>query len=162
VGELSKREDVWQRKATETAIAAAREIVAGLGSLANTPVGKLSDLQWGWIISAALFGWVTTRCEQAIAEGLDQEDAVRLIGGAQSPDQVAIIRTILEPLADQAGIDWSLPMSAWSKDTMVGFLVLAWQLIGKAELARDQGPNRILQKSRSNKSEPTWDDGIAF
>jgi len=51
-------------------------------------------------------------------------------------------------LADQAAIDWSLPLQAWSKDTMTNFLLAAWQLINKAELARDQGPGKILRKTK--------------
>ena len=43
-----------------------------------TPVGRLTDLQWGWLVTAAIFGWIQTRCQQAIEEGLDQEQAVRL------------------------------------------------------------------------------------
>ena len=46
----------------------------------NTPVGRLTDLQWGWIVTAVIFGWIETRIEQAIAEGIDQEAAVRMTG----------------------------------------------------------------------------------
>ena len=57
----------------------------GSSPLMNTPVGRLTDQQWGWIFAGALFGWITTRCQQAIAEGLDQEEAVRLTGHTPSP-----------------------------------------------------------------------------
>ena len=112
-----------------------------------TPVGRLSDLQWGWLVTAAIFGWIQTRCEQAIEEGLDQEQAVRLTGLSPSPCDVAVVRSILPTLAGQAAIDWKQPLEAWSKDAMTNFLLQAWRLISAAEIARDQGAGKILQKS---------------
>ena len=148
MGELSRREDEWQRKATAAAIAGARKIAAGCKGLgSSTPVGRLTDEQWGWIITAAIFGWIETRVEQAIAEGLDQEQTVRLTGLSPSPCDVAVVQSILPTLADTAAIDWTQPLAAWSKDTMSGFLLAAWDLIRKAEIARDHGPGGILQKS---------------
>ena len=111
-----------------------------------TPIGRLTDTQWGWLITAAIFGWTRTRCEQAIAENIDQEAAMRLTGLCPSPCDVAAVSSILPLLADQAAIDWSQPLAAWSKDAMTNFLLLAWQLINKAELARDQG--KIIGKSK--------------
>jgi hypothetical protein len=148
MGEISKKEDEWQTKATEAAIAAARKIALNSTGLPPmTPVGRLSDLQWGWIVTAAIFGWIQTRVEQAIEEGLDQEQAVRLTGLNPSPCDVAVVRSILPKLAEKAAIDWSQPLEAWSKDTMASFLLLAWRLIGVAEIARDQGAGKILHKS---------------
>jgi hypothetical protein len=148
MGKLTEKEDAWQAKATEAAIAGARKIALNCTGLPPmTPVGRLSDHQWGWIVTAAIFGWIQTRCEQAVAEGLDQEEAVRLTGLNPSPCDVAIVRSILPELADKAAIDWSQPLEAWSKDTMVNFLLIAWRLIGAAEIARDHGAGRILQKS---------------
>jgi hypothetical protein len=51
------------------------------------------------------------------------------------------------PALDQAGIDWAQPVQDWSKDVMVSFLLLAWQLITKAKLARDHGPGKVFRKS---------------
>jgi hypothetical protein len=150
MGEISKREDEWQRKATSAAIAEARKIVLGNGRLMNTPVGRLSDVHWGWIIAGALFGWITTRCQQAIIEGLDQEEAVRSLEGAASSSEVAAVRAILPALAEQADINWSQPVSAWSNETMAGFVLLVWQLLEQAELARDRRAGGILRKSDFN------------
>jgi hypothetical protein len=148
MGELTKKEDAWQVKATEAAIAGARKIALNSTGLPPmTPISKLSDLQWGWIVTAAIFGWIQTRVEQAIAEGLDQEQAVRQTGLTPSPCDVAVVRSILPELAEKAAIDWSQPLEAWSKDTMASFLLLAWRLISAAEIARDQGPDKILRKS---------------
>ena len=148
VNEISKKEDAWQAKATEAAIAAVRKNALNSSGLPPmTPVGRLNDLQWGWLVTAAIFGWIQTRCQQAIEEGLDQEQAVRLTGLMPSPGDVAVVTSILPMLADQAGIDWALPLKAWSKDTMTNFLLMAWRLIEAREIARDQGPGKILKRS---------------
>jgi hypothetical protein len=150
MNEASKREDDWQSKATAAAIAGARKIALNCQGLPTaTPIGKISDLQWGWIVTAAIFGWIETRCAQAIEEGLNQEEVVRSTGLSPSPCDVAVVRSILPELADTAGVDWSQPLAAWSKDTMTNFLLLAWQLITKAETARDHGPNKILRKPQT-------------
>jgi hypothetical protein len=146
MGKISQHEDDWQAKATAAAIAEARKIVEDNAALKTTPAGRLSDLQWGWIIAAALFGWITRRCEQAIAEGIDHEDAVRMLELDPSPADVAAARSILPDLADQAKIDWEQPLKAWSKETMTDFVLLAWKLLNRAEVARDAGPG-IIQKS---------------
>jgi hypothetical protein len=148
VNETTKKENEWLDKATAAAIAGARKIALNSTGLPPmTPVGRLTDSQWGWIVTGAIFGWIQTRVEQAIAEGLDQEQAVRLTGLSPSPCDVAVVRSILPTLADQAAIDWAQPLEAWSKDVMVNFLLLAWRLIDAAEIARDQGPGKILRKS---------------
>ena len=95
-----------------------------------------------------IFGWIETRVQQAIAEGLDQEQTVRLTGLSPSPCDVAVVRSILPALADQAGIDWSLPLTAWSKDTMVGFLLLAWQ---SDRQGRDRARSRSGQDPPANR-----------
>jgi hypothetical protein len=141
ISKLAQKEDEWQAKATAAAIASARKIVAINGGSfpATVLLGKLSDQQWGWIVTAAIFGWIETRCAQAIAEGLDQEVAVRLTGLNPSPCDVAAVNSILPLLADKAGIDWKLPLSAWSKNDMTNFLLMAVRLIDAAAEARDSG-----------------------
>jgi hypothetical protein len=147
--EITKKENDWQDRATAAAIEGARKVALSFkgsqGLPATTQVGRLTEAQWGWIVTGAIFGWVQCRCQQAIAEGLDQEQAVRLTGLSPSPCDVAAVHSILPALAEQAGIDWSQPLAAWSKDTMASFLLLAWQLITKAEAALDQG--KVLQPS---------------
>jgi hypothetical protein len=144
--EITDKENEWQDQATAAAIAGARKIALGNTPLMNTPVGRLTDSQWGWIVTAAIFGWIRTRCQQAIAEGVDQEEAVRSTGPSPSPRDAAVVASILPTLADTACVDWALPLQAWSKDAMTGFLLLAWQLIQKAETTSDQG--KIIGKSK--------------
>jgi hypothetical protein len=147
MGARSQLENEWLDKATAAAVAAARRIASSPGPLMNTPVGRLSDHEWGIICAAVIFGWVETRVQQAIVEGRDQEEMVRLTGLSPSPCDSAVVRSILPALADQAGIDWTLPLTAWSGDTMVGFLLLAWRLLGEAETARDHGLGKILKRA---------------
>ena len=157
MGEISKREDEWQRRATAAAIAAARQVAPDNEPLMRTPVGKLTDQQWGWFIVAAIFGWITTRYQQAIAEGLDPEvEAVRITDCSPAPDELAVVQSILPALADQAAVDWSQPLSAWSKDTMAGFVWLAWQLLNKNAQALEESPCKILKKKPA--SRPEWDE----
>lgn len=144
MGEITKREDEWLRRATAVAIAEARKVALEGTALRLTPVERLNDAQWGWVINAAIFGWVTTRCQQAIEEGMDQEEAVRLTGLPPSPCDVAVVRSVLPALAEQARVDWAQSLGACSKDTMTNFLLLAWQLINQAETARDRGAGEIV------------------
>jgi hypothetical protein len=144
----SKLEDEWQTLATSAAIAGARKIALGSGPLMNTPVGRLTDDQWGWVVTAVIFEWITVRVEQAVEEGLSDEATVRSIAAIPSACDVAVVRSVLPTLADTAAIDWTQPLRDWSKDTMTSFLLAAWELIRKAEIARDHGPGGILRKPK--------------
>jgi hypothetical protein len=145
----TKHENEWQDKATAAAVAGAKKVavsIKGTGGVPGTKqVGALNDTEWGWIATGVIFAWVRTRVEQAIAEGFDQEEAVRMTGLTLSPCDTAVVTSILRELSEKAGIDWLLPLQAWPKDVMTSFLLLAWELIKKAEAARDQG--KILRPS---------------
>ena len=151
---VTQREDEWQAKATAAAVAGARKIVALNGGSfpATSLLGKLSDQQWGWLVTAAIFAWIKTRCEQAIAEGLDQEQAVRAAGLNPAPSDVAAITSILPTLADKAGIDWALPLQDWSQNDMTNFLLMAMRLIDAAAEARDGG--KILRQTQPEPNDP--------
>ncbi len=130
-------EDRWQRYATAKAIEALRKIaVSGNTMPKETPVGRLSETEWGWLFSAALFAWLAARAEQATAEGRNVEATIK-DGVAEAWDAGAI-GTILPDLANIA-IDWSLPLSAWPKETMIGFLGKAFDLMRVTMVARDLG-----------------------
>jgi hypothetical protein len=155
VNEASTIEDIWQRQATEAAIASIRKIIAGGNRPAMTLVGKLNDTQLGWIASAAIFGWIKVRTDQAIAENLDHEELVRAIAGVPQPHDIAAVHAILPVLAEQAAVDWSQPLAAWSKHTMTDFLLLAWKLIEQAALVSEQG--KIIRPTKAE-----YDDTIPF
>jgi hypothetical protein len=144
MGRLSENEDRWQAEATANAVADARSITQSQGHLANTPVGRLSDQQWGWIISAAIFAWIRTRYQQAVTEGLAQEEHVTRMD--PSPCDSAIVLSILPVLADQSLIDWSKPLAGWSREEMASFVGLASRLIDEAKAALEREPGAILHK----------------
>jgi hypothetical protein len=98
--------------------------------------------------TTSLFGWITTRCEQAVAEGINREDAVRMLELSPSPGDVAVIHSILTPLADHVKIDWARPLMDWSKSEMTDFLLQAWLLANNAEtVLADQA---ILRKKTTD------------
>jgi hypothetical protein len=156
MGKISNdAEEEWLRRATDAAVAGARKVVAGGTSLGKLPIESLSDQQLAWIVTAGIFAWVGVRVEQATAAGLDAEHLVRRTGLNPDPCDVAVVKSILPVIADQAGIDWSLPLASWSKDLMTNFLLLAWELLDQAEYARDTGPVCILKPS----GKPVFDEG---
>jgi hypothetical protein len=144
MGQMAKEEDQWLRRATDAAIAGARKIALETVPV-DVPVGRLTDAQWGWIISAAIFGWCRTKVEQGIEEGLDGEQTLLETGVSPSPCDDAVVHSILPALADCGGIDWSLPLAAWPKGQIVNFLLMVWQLIAKAEAVRGQAMGGILK-----------------
>lgn len=146
MGKLSEQEDAWQAEATASAVAGARLVAQGQDRLANTLVGKLSDQQWGFLISAAIFSWIKTRYRQAIQEGLAKEAHVTRMD--PSPRDSALVQSILPTLADQAPIDWGKPLASWSRNEMAGFIDLAWALIDEAKAALDLMPDTILHKPK--------------
>ena len=48
------------------AIASISVVVTTGGAVSpNTPIGRLSDVEMVWLVAAILFGWISTRAEQA-------------------------------------------------------------------------------------------------
>jgi hypothetical protein len=148
MGALSRKEDDWQEKATAAAVAAARNIVLGDDAAVNknAPVGRLSDTEWGWIVAAILFAWISARAEQAATEELNTEQAIRLTGLDPNPWDAGAIAAILPELAQCRGIDWSKPLSDWPRETMIEFLLEALRLVRRGMIARDLGDG-ITRKS---------------
>ncbi len=79
IASISAETDAWLRRATAASIAAAKDLVATQGPIrSSTPAGRLTDFEWGWIVSTVIWAWVSTRAEQATTEGLDVERAIRV------------------------------------------------------------------------------------
>jgi hypothetical protein len=148
MGALSEQEDDWGRRATAAAVAAARGVVLGEDGAINknAPVGRLSDVEWGWIVSAAIFGWIRTRAEQAATEEIDTEQAIRMTGLDRNPWDAGAIGAILPELAKCRGVDWSKPLNDWSRETMIEFLLETLRLVRRGMIARDLGDG-ITRKS---------------
>jgi hypothetical protein len=146
---LSAIEDQWQRDATAAAIRAARGVVQMDGPIPpGTPIGRLSDPEWGWVLTAMLFAWIGKRAEQAAAEQLDAEQTIRLTALDPQPWDAGAVAAILPELADAcSGLDWARPLTAWPKDDIIEFLLKAMPLIRKAMIARDLSDKGISRKS---------------
>lgn len=142
-------DDAWQRRAVERAIEAVRGIVSGDGPVPpRVAIGRVSDVEWGWIISAVLFAWIATRAEQAAAEQLETEQMVRLTGLDPDPWDAGAVIAILPELAEACStIDWLAPLASWSRETMSEFLLTALRLVCKAQIARDLSAGGITRKS---------------
>jgi len=154
VGEvsLSVLEDQWQRDTTAAAIAGGRGVIRMGGPiLPGTPIGRLSDTEWGWIIAAVLFAWISMRAQQATSEEIDTERTIRMVAIDPQPWDAGAVMTILPDLADECSdIDWSKPLTEWSRETVVEFLLRAMRLIRKAMIARDQSDKGITRKSSAS------------
>jgi hypothetical protein len=154
IGQVSQLalEDEWQRQASAAAIAAARGVIRGDGAIPPaTPIGRLSDIEWGWIESAILFGWISTRARQAAAENLDTEPTIRMTGLDPDPWDAGAAMAILPELAAACSdIDWSKPLTAWSRETMAQFLITAMPLIRKAMIARDLSDKGVTRQASAS------------
>jgi hypothetical protein len=147
---LSALEDQWQRDATAAAVAAARGVIRDGGPIPpGTPIGRLSDTEWGWILAAALFAWISKRAEQAAAEDLDTERTIRMVALDPQPWDAGAVVAILPDLADACAdtVDWSKPLAEWPRDAVIEFLLKAMPLIRKAMIARDLSDKGVTRKS---------------
>jgi hypothetical protein len=133
----SQAEDEWVRRATARCTEAARKIVTDGALPSGTPIGRLTDDEWGWVVCAVIFAWVSTRAQQAASEELDSEQTIRMTGYSPDPWDAGAVAAILPELAEIEGVDWSLPLSEWSPEAITTFLLSAFTLIHKATIARD-------------------------
>jgi hypothetical protein len=139
-------EDAWLRRATAVAIEQARAVVSGGAVPPNTPVGRLSDLEWGWILAGMLFGWISTRAEQATSSDIGVEESIRTADLDPDPWDAGAIAAILPELA-ASNVDWNKPLAEFSRDDMIVFLADALSLIRKAMVARDRGQALITRRT---------------
>ena len=117
----------------------------------GTPIGRLSDTEWGWILAAILFTWISKRAQQATAEQIDTEQLIRLTALDPEPWDAGAVTAILPELADACSdLDWSKPLAAWSREHIIEFLLKAMPLIRKAMLARDLSDKGVSRKSSAS------------
>ena len=150
---LSALEDQWQRDATAAAITAMRGVVQMDGPIPpGTPVGRLSEAELGWILSAGLFAWISKRAEQATAEQIDTEQCIRMTALDPQPWEAGAVAAILPELADACSgkVDWSKPLAQWPREDIIEFLLKAMSLIHKAMIARDLSEKGISRKSNAS------------
>jgi hypothetical protein len=114
----------------------------------GTPIGRLSDTEWGWVVAAVLFGWIGVRAQQAAAENLDTERTIRMVALDPQPWDAGAVAAILPELVDACpDIDWSKPLGEWPRETITEFLLKAMPLIRKAMIARDLSDKGVSRKS---------------
>jgi hypothetical protein len=149
---LSALEDAWQRQATADAIAAARGVVQMDGPIPpGTPIGRLSDTEWGWVATAVLFAWICARAQQAAAENLDTERTIRVTALDPQPWDAGAVAAILPELADACSeLDWTKPLTQWPRESVIEFLLKAMPLIRKAVIARDLSEQGVTRKSSAS------------
>ena len=157
-------EDAWQRQATAVAIAAARAVVSAGAVPPMTPVGRLSDTAWGWILAAILVAWLRERATQATSNGLDGQSVEKWVqntGLVSDPWDAGAIAVILPELAG-AKVDWAASLAELSRDEIIEFLGAAYSLISKAMLARDLGEKGITRQPPTGPTteDTPWNDPI--
>jgi hypothetical protein len=162
---LSALEDIWQREGVRVSIEKARAVISGGAVPPMTPIGRLSDIEWGWIVAAVLFGWINCRAQQAASNGIGLPDQFRYIreaGLEPDPWDIGAIEAILPELAN-SDADWSKSLTEFSRDEMIAFLGDAYNLIGKAMLARDKGERLVTRRlplGMAKTDEKDWDDAL--
>jgi hypothetical protein len=157
-------EDEWQREATREAIKQARAVVSGGAVPPMTPIARLSDIEWGWVCAAILFGWIRTRSAQAASNGVGYGDAyIRNVATEPDPRLAGAVAAILPELA-RPDVDWTKSLAEFSREEMIGFLIDAYTLISKAIVSRDKGEKEVtsrLPNTGKGEAEP-WSDPIPF
>lgn len=145
-----KSDDEWQAKATLSAIAAARSVITGDGINQRAMIGSLSELEWGWIVAAAVFEWIKVRAEQAVEEGVPYENAIRTMHNRDpEPWEAGAVASILPALGNIEGLDWSRPLGEWHKDKIISFAWQVHKLTVAALAARNEGASgKIVQYNR--------------
>ena len=136
---LSAQNDAWTKKASLAAVAEARKAIKDDGAIPpGTPVGRLSDRELGWIVSGALFGWISARSQQAVEQSWDQEKTIRTTGLVPEPWNAGAVTALLPKLAEACpNLDWAKPIGEWPRETMAEFLLAALGLLRRAMIARD-------------------------
>lgn len=138
----------WDVKASQAAIDAAKSVISGDGINSRAMISSLSDIEWGWIVAAVIFGWIKAKAEQAVAEGCGYEEKIKFMAGAEpQPWEAGAVASVLGILAETPGIDWSQPVGSWTKDQITTFTWQAHKLVAQAIDRRNEGAtDKIVQR----------------
>jgi hypothetical protein len=139
IAAIAADRDKWMHQAFAETPAAAKDLITDQGPIrSGTPVGRLTDPEWGWISSSIVWAWISVRAEQAASEGWDLERAVYTSKLAPDPHNIGAIVSILPALFEACpDLDWSLPIGSWSKEAIAEFLYASFYLVERALAARD-------------------------
>jgi hypothetical protein len=156
-------EDAWLRMATTNAIAAARKTIDAGVLPPNTAVGRLSDVEWGWIVASVIFGWIATRAAQATSNGLNGQSVDKYIqqtGLEPDPWLAGAVACVLHELG-RTKVDWNASLGTLSQEEIVAFLTDAYVLINAAIRAREAGEHGVTKVSPPGEHPVVpWDDPI--
>jgi hypothetical protein len=149
---LSAQNDERTKKASAAAISEARKAIKDDGAIPpSTPVGRLTDRELGWIVSGALFGWISVRAQQAAEEGWNEEKTIRTTGLVPEPWDAGAVLAILPGLAASCpDLDWTKPLIDWPRETMIEFLLAALRLLRRAMVARDFSERQLTGGERAD------------
>ena len=103
----------------------------------------------GWLQAAGLFAWISARAEQATAEGMDTELALRLTELDPEAWDAGAVVSVLPEIGELEDVDWSRPVTNWPKDMVVRFLLGALPLVRRAMIARDVGGGGVSTQRKS-------------
>jgi hypothetical protein len=136
---ISADRDRWTKQAFCAGLAAARDLIGDEGPIRpGVPVGRLTEVEWGWFVSTVVSTWVRTRSEQAATEGWDYERAAHATGLEPDPWIEGAVAAILPKLAETCpNLAWDKAVGEWEKRDIVAFLIAAFGLISHALAARD-------------------------
>lgn len=151
---MSKQDDQATQNALAAASAAGRSLVQGGGINSRAMIGSLSEQEWGYLSLAIVCGWIKSKSEYAIGEGLDADDQLLSIGREPEPAEIGAIEATLAAMADIPGVDWSKPVTDWDKAMMCGFAWHCSRLVNTAlDVKRDTTPKIIRYGSDATQRE---------
>jgi hypothetical protein len=138
---MGRVDDEATQNALAAGSAAGRSLVHGNGINPRAMVGSLSETEWNYLSLAIVCGWIKSKSEHAIQEGLDVDDQLLSIGRDPEPAEIGAIETALKTLADIQGVDWSRPVGEWNKAMMANFAWHCSRIVNSAlDLQRDTTP----------------------
>jgi hypothetical protein len=142
-------EDFLDNEAFVIARDKARAVVTGGTIPAGVPIGRLSDVEWGWIVGEALSGWICARAFQATRNGYDRELQLRTIAGWQPPPWDAGAIAVVLPALAAIDIDWEKPLGRFTSDEIIKLLGAAYQLVDRAMAAQKLGEQLVPRDPRT-------------
>lgn len=148
----SQIETDWDVKASQSAIDAAKAVV-GEGINARAAISSLSDIEWGWVAAAAIFAWIKTKSQQAVAEGTGYDEPIRTMKHREpQPWEAGAVESIL-PALGNLELPWDKPIGEWPKPVITTFAWHIHRLVASAMAARDEGAQCTITKKLRSETE---------
>jgi hypothetical protein len=144
--------DRWMKQAFAACFTAVEDLIDDDGPIRpGTPIGRLTESEWGWVTSTVVWAWISTRSEQAATEGWDIERVARTSDLEPDPWSVGAVASILPKLAEVLpDLDWTQPVGDWSQDSIVEFLMAGFRLMSRAHAARDAAEAQVAGEVRAD------------